>query len=350
MRVLLAAGADLSLPGGLETHILELSTGLAARGHEVDVLARPDRLPPHRLVEAPDPAGYDVVHHHGGPWPAAVRGASAMPPVVVRTFHFSVAAKMETYVRMGRLRTLANPANYRALAEERGSIRRGGVFVAVSRSLARDLARIHRLEPGRIHVIPNGASFEPPREDRDAWRKTHGIEPGSVVLLTIGRNDYVKGFDLLERVWRDLADLPRRVTWVTVGGGAPRRGDRRIVTGTVPRSHVTEWIHAADLGAVPSYYEGGGIALLDMLAGGLYVLTHDVGVASEVVRSGQNGEILPRRAGAWRRALRRALETPPGRRPDALGTEYRWDEITARIETLYQKAIMLHCRPCASSS
>ena len=346
MRILLSADVDLALPGGLETHVLELSRHLTARGHEVDVLARPGHLPPHRLITAPDPAGYDVVHHHGGPWPAGVAG-TAHP---IRTFHFSVAAKMETYVRMGRLRTLLNPANYRALAEERASLRRGGTWIAVSGSLARDLARLHRVESSRFHVIPNGACFDLPRHGRDAWRRQNGIEPGARILLTIGRKDYVKGFDLLERVWNEPGDLPRDVIWVTVGGGSPSRQDRRIATGPVPHTDVIEWIHAADLGAVPSYYEGGGIALLDMLAGGLYVLTHDVGIASDVVRSGQNGDVLPRTPRAWREALQRNLRTPPVRIHNSIGDDYRWNEISARVETLYRDAILLHCRPCASSS
>lgn len=346
MRILLSADVDLTLPGGLETHVLELTTHLMGRGHEVDILARPVPVPGLRVIQAPDPAGYDVVHHHGGPHPRHVAGS----PRYVRTFHFSVAAKMEAYVRMGRLRTLVNPANYRALAEERASIRDETTLIAVSRSLARDLARIHRIDSGRIHVVPNGACFDPPTVGRDAWRRAHGIPPETAVLLTIGRKDYVKGFDWIERVWRDLGALPRDVTWVTVGGGIPSRTDRRIVTGPVPHSHVIEWIHAADLGAMPSYYEGGGIALLDMLAGGLYVVSHDVGVASDVVRSGQNGEIVPRTVIAWTEALRRHLASPPARVPVSIGKDYRWDEIAARIETIYRDSVMLHCRPCASSS
>jgi glycosyltransferase involved in cell wall biosynthesis len=348
VKILLSANVDLSLPGGVETHVLQLSTHLTARGHEVDILARPVPVPPHRIVSASDAArdGYDIVHHHGGPWPGHVLGSAR----TVRTFHFSVAAKMETYVRMGRLRTLVNPSNYRALAEERASVRNTGDLVAVSGSLARDLARIHRIDSGRIHVVPNGACFDPPVEGREAWRRRHGISPDAAVLLTIGRKDYVKGFDLIERVWKDLGPLPRDVTWVTVGGAAPWQGDRRIVTGPVPHPHVIEWIHAADLGAVPSYYEGGGIALLDMLAGDLYVLSHDVGVAPDVVRSGQNGEILPRTVSAWTEALRRHLASLRGRVPVSIGKDYRWDEIAARIETIYRDSVMLHCRPCASSS
>jgi len=298
------------------------------------------------VVSAPDPKGYDVIHHHGGPWPRARAGTACL----VRTFHFSVAAKMETYVRMGRIRTLLNPSNYHALAEEHASIRRGGTLIAVSRGLAADLTRIHRLDSGRIRMVPNGANFDPPHEGRAAWRARNGIGPSASVLLTIGRNDYVKGFDLIERAWKDMGPLPRDVTWVTVGGSTPSRDAGRIVTGPVPHSHVIEWIHAADVGAMPSYYEGGGIALLDMLAGGLPVLAHGVGIAPEVVRSGQNGEILPRDVRAWRDALRTSLANPPARVHESIGPEYRWSEIASRVEAIYRDSIMLYCRSCASSS
>jgi glycosyltransferase involved in cell wall biosynthesis len=87
-----------------------------------------------------------------------------------------------------------------------------------------------------------------------------------------------------------------------------------------------------------------------MLAGGLYVLSHDVGVASDVVESGRNGEILPRTAQAWTEALRRTLASPPGRIANSIGKDFRWDEIAARIEAIYRDAVMLHCRPCALSS
>ena len=49
-----------------------------------------------------------------------------------------------------------------------------------------------------------------------------------------------------------------------------------------------------DAFALPSYYEGCSVALLEMLAGGLFTLAHDVGNAAEVIRPGANGEIVPR--------------------------------------------------------
>ena len=123
------------------------------------------------------------------------------------------------------------------------------------------------------------------------------------------------------------------------------------MTGPVPHSDVIEWIHAADVGAMPSYYEGGGIALLDMLAGGLPVLAHGVGIAPEVVRSGQNGEILPRDVRAWRgRSVRRSrtLRRECTNRSAGVSMERR---IASRVEAIYRDAISATLPlPCASSS
>lgn len=333
LKILLLAGVDLSRPGGLETHVLELARCFTARGHDVSVFGRPASLPPLRMVASVEPRGYDIVHHHGGRWPRSLDPG----PGYGRTFHFSVAAKMEAYVRAGRLRTLLNPANYQALGEERRATRRRGFLIAVSESLRRELARFHHVAPDRVRVIPNGGRFELPREGRGAWRARHGIGNSAPVLLTIGRRDHVKGFDLIERVWSSPGAVPKSAVWVTVGGDRPARGPTRIVTGPIPAPDVTEWIHAADLGAFPSYYEGGGIALLDMLAGGLFTLAHGVGVAPDVIRPGVNGEIMARSRGAWIEALGRLLASPPPRVAAGLPGSYRWDAVAARVEAAYRE-------------
>jgi glycosyltransferase involved in cell wall biosynthesis len=333
MKVLLYADLDVSLPGGLETHLRELATALTARGHDVDLYARPVPFEPLSTVASFDPASYDVIHHHAGTWPAALDAGERY----VRTFHFCVAAKMEAYVRMGRLRTLANPGNWRALTKEHAATRRAGRFIVVSRRLQSELARLHRLNAERTTVISNGARFARPQEGREAWRARHGI-PGSLpVLLTIGRRDFVKGHDLLQRAWRRLLGAGLEALWIRVGDDTPSRQHGIWTTGPLPQEQVSEWIAAADVGAFPSYYEGGGIALLDMLAGGLYTLAHDVGIAPEVVGDG-TGEIVPPREAAWTAALARALAAPNHPRVPGLGPEYGWDRIAARTEAVYREA------------
>jgi glycosyltransferase involved in cell wall biosynthesis len=335
MKVLLVAGVDLSLPGGLETHVRELARGLSALGLEVEVYGRPPSCPPLRMVDRIEPGRYGLIHDHtGNGFPPASGG-----PPVVRTLHFCVAAKMAAYVRIGRLRTLVNPANWRAVGLERARARTGTAHIAVSARVRDEFARWHGADPARVTVIPNGASFATAREPRARMRHRYGIAPDAPVALTVGRDDFVKGFGLLSRAWAQSGVGERGARWVTVGGRASARAGSRIVTGPVPPQEVVDWIHASDFGAFPSYYEGCSLALLEMLAGGLYTLAHDVGNAAEVIRPGGNGEILPPRVFEWAAALRRLASDPPARPEQGLDPAFGWGALTARTEAVYRTAL-----------
>jgi glycosyltransferase involved in cell wall biosynthesis len=334
VKILLAADLDISLPGGLETHLRELATALGARGHAVDLFARPVPCPPLSTVPRLAPDGYDIVHHHAGAWP----GTLDVGGRYVRTLHFCVAGKMAAYVRQGRLRTLANPANWRALREERAAVRRRGRFIAVSERVRDEFVRHHGLGRGVAVVIPNGVSPGPARIGRAAWRARHEIPERLPVLLTIGRRDFVKGHDLLERAWRRLRASGLEALWVRVGDDAPSREDARWTTGPVSHDEVREWIDAADVGALPSYYEGCSVALLEMAAGQLYLLSHDVGNAAELLGDSRTGELVRPREPDWVRALARALSAAERDRSPGLGPEYAWDAIAARVEAVYREA------------
>jgi glycosyltransferase involved in cell wall biosynthesis len=249
---------------------------------------------------------------------------------------------MAVYLRMRRLRTLLNPGNYRALADERASLRRGVAHHAVSRAVRDELVRFHGAARDAFTVIPNGTRFAAPRLGRAAWRRAHGIGAETPVVLTIGRADYVKGLDLFHRAWRKPGTRPPDAVWVQAGGTRPFRDATRLVTGPIRLEDVIEWIHAADLGAFPSYYEGCALSLIDMLAGGRWVLSHAVGAAPDQIRPGENGEFVPQRVDAWAAALARRLADPP--RPAALPSPdvWGWPAIAAQMERLYER---LHGAP-----
>ena len=331
MRVLLHAGVDISLPGGVETHLRELARCLTARGHDVDLYVRPVPYPPFRTVADFDPARYDVIHDHGYEWPRGLDVGGRY----VRTLHFCVAAKMDTYVKLGRFQTLVNPANWRARARERAAIDRRGRVIAVSARVRDEFVRHHGLDPARAVVIPNGVALAKPAQGRAPWRAAHGIAPQTPVLLTIGRRDFVKGIALLTRAWGQVRSRVPDALWVMAGGDAHEARPGRLTTGPIPHAHVLEWIAAADVGALPSYYEGCSVALLEMLAGGLPSLAHDVGNAAEVIEPGQNGALMPRDAAAWTSALVAALGRGSPPRAPALGPEYGWEAIAARVEAVY---------------
>jgi glycosyltransferase involved in cell wall biosynthesis len=332
VKVLLHTSIDVTLPGGLETHVRELAAGLTARGHAVTIAGRASRPTPLTVVERAAPAEFDVVHDHGG-----LARAHDGHPGLVRTLHFCVAAKMATYVRIGRLRTLANLANWRAVADERSWARRPGRLIAVAERVRRDFARWHGLDGTRATVISNGFVPAAPLTDRATLRARHGIAETARVLLTIGRDDFVKGYALLGRAWDAARAGHDDALWVTVGGREGSRAPGRLVTGPIPHAEVADWIAAADVGALPSWYEGCSVALLEMLAGGLYSLAQDVGNAPEVIRPRVDGEILAGTDDAWREALTRLLATPPPRASAHLDATYAWPAIVERTEAVYRE-------------
>jgi glycosyltransferase involved in cell wall biosynthesis len=242
------------------------------------------------------------------------------------------------YVRLGRVQTLANRGNWNAVRDERAISRGRGPLIAVAKRVRDDFERWHGLELSRVTVISNGATFAAPPRDRAAVREAAGVAADARVLLTIGRPDFVKGHDLLERALKHSA-AGGELTWVSVGGSRPTRAPGRVVTGPLSREEVVDWIHAADLGALPSYYEGCSVALLEMLAGGLYTLAHDVGNAAEVIRPGANGAIVERSVEAWRAALSAAATRPPARARPGLDDAYRWPALAERTEAFYRAAL-----------
>ena len=333
MRILLHGAVDVSKPGGVETHLRELAHGLTQRGHEVEIFGRPESLPPFRMVSRIEPSRYDILHDHATVWPRGLaRGRRYL-----RTVHFCTAEKMATYVRMGRVQTLLNGGNWRAVRGERATALAGATFIAVSERLRAELTHWYGVEANRVISIANGASFAPAKTPRAALRERWGIGPYDTVVLAIGRNDFVKGFDLFERAWRRTHKANNAV-WVTVGGDRERRAPSHIVTGPLDREALVDWIHAADIGAFPSYYEGCGIVLLDMLAGGLYTLSHDVGIAREVIEPGGNGLIVPRTEVAWISALETTM-LQPSRRAPKLPRSRSWDAMVDRVEQVYREML-----------
>src|SRR5262249_4611840 len=111
-----------------------------------------------------------------------------------------------------------------AVSEERRSVGRGGRLIAVAPRLAGELTRWYGADPERIATIPNGATFAPPTEARAPLRARYGVPEAVPVLLTGGRDDYVKGYDFLARAWGPRRRAGPHGGWVAVGG--PPAGPR----------------------------------------------------------------------------------------------------------------------------
>ncbi len=275
-----------------------------------------------RLARAME--GVDVVHTHlfaGDTWGrlavvlARVRkGRGGRIPAVVTTEHN--VNRDETWQRTVK----------RALAPV------SDVVVCVSEAAAaytRDVEGIGHGVAGGVRVIPNGI---------DLARFGPHVGGDGTRVLAIGRLVPQKGFDVL------VDALPEGLHLDIVGEG-PWRVDHPRVRWLGLREDVPALLAAADILAVPSRWEGFGLAAAEGLAAGVAVVASDVDGLREVV--GDAGLLVPPgEAPALRAALARLASDPTLRR--ALGergrrhAQARFDirDTVARYEALYREVVL----------
>ncbi|MFZ5478220.1 MAG: glycosyltransferase [Myxococcota bacterium] len=232
-----------------------------------------------RLVPAVSRA--DVVHTHlfaGDTW-GRIAAVLARHPAVVTTEHN--VDRDETWQR-GVRRALAPVSR---------------VVVAVSEAAAR------HVEGARdVRVVPNGVDLD--RLARaapvDVWSGT------GMRLLAVGRRVPQKGFDVL------VEALPEGVE-LAIAGEGPFVREHPRVRWLGRREDVPGLLAAADALAVPSRWEGFGIAAAEGLAAGMPVVASAVDGLVEVV--GDAGLLVPPGdVAALRAALVRLRDDPALRR------------------------------------
>ena len=177
-----------------------------------------------------------------------------------------------------------------------------------------------------LQVVPNGVDLSRfgPHAGGDGTR-----------VLAIGRRVPQKGFDLL------LAALPEGLHLDIVGEG-PWRVEHPRVRYLGRREDVPGLLARADILAVPSRWEGFGLAAAEGLAAGVAVVAADVDGLREVV-GGAGVLVPPEDPGALRAALIRLSASPSLRA--ALGASgrararERFDilETVRRYEALYRQ-------------
>ena len=196
-------------------------------------------------------------------------------------------------------------------------------IVCVSEAAARYSREVEGI-PG-VEVIPNGV-------DVDRFG-AHVVGPGTRVLA-VGRRVPQKGFDVL------LAALPEGFS-LRVAGEGPFHREHRGVSWLGRREDVAALLAESDILAVPSRWEGFGLAAVEGLAAGVAVVASDVDGLAEVV--GDCGVLVPPAdPAALRAALVRvggdeALRKDLARRgPERARARYSLQETLRRYEALYR--------------
>ncbi len=181
-----------------------------------------------------------------------------------------------------------------------------------------------RLPRSRVRSLPSHYDervfFPVPRAEA---RARLGGEAGTPLVVSVGRLNRVKGWDLVLAAFARLLADRTGARLRFVGDGEDRAGleaaardlgvaDQVSVTGFLPPHDVSLHVNAADVVVVGSHREGWSVAMLEALGCGKPLVSTAVSGARALVRPGRNGFVVDGRDPAeLALALGRALSLDP---------------------------------------
>ena len=289
-------------PSRHETHIVSLSHGstvarLQRLGFATEVIEdENDQRTAELLADRLIALNAQVLHAHM--YRAEVVGVAALDLVEQRTGH---RPYMVSTVHSSRFRS---PDDRELLERITPKINR---LIAVSDAIVDKLVAEGR-DTTAISRIYNGVDLE--RFDEatggEAIRAEFGIPANAPLAVVVGRLEPEKGHPTLIEAWPVVHHHFTSAHLLVVGEGSER--DRleglaaahlraEICCASVHflgrREDVPQILAAADVVVMPSYREAQGLAIVEALAANRPVIASNVGGIPEMIRSGENGILVP---------------------------------------------------------
>ncbi len=326
-----------SITGGMNVYVRELAAELAKRGHSIDIYTKahqPQHGPPINLgqnvriihldtgVDEDMPKlaiydyiqrltgvaedfrkynqlRYDLIHSHY--WLSGLIGQQLQA-----LWHVPHAVMFHT---LGAIKNRLGIGEYEPelrIESEREVISNCDRIIASTTRETEDLVNLYGASPNKITVIPCGVNldlFQP--VDKETARRELGLDHEKVILF-VGRMDPVKGLEQLLTAL-SFMDGEKPPLLMIVGGDdfsqeqmqtfqrlAKERNIRERVkfVGSVAQSRLPVYYSAADVCAIPSYYESFGMVALESIACGTPIVATNVGGMKNIIRSNTIGRIV----------------------------------------------------------
>ena len=357
MRIALVVPLYWPAIGGVETHVGQLATRLAALGHDIDVLTdshdaglahserqrgvlvrrfRPVFQSEHYRF-APGLAGflrhesnaYDVVHAHNYHALSSLVAAVASRAPFIFTPHYHGASQSRVRHLLHRPYRMAGAL----------MMRRARAVIAVSASEAALIERHFPAAEEKIALIPNAVDDEAIAAARPF--ETHG----KTVIVAAGRleeykrvGDSVRALEHLDSqyVLRVLGDGPMRPRLERL---AERLGvaERVECLGWVDRLDLYRWLRTASVFVTMSEIEATGITALEALSAGARVVASDIPAHRDTAAVAK-GQVRLVECGTAAADLAAAIAAP--RTDDEAGAQLpTWAEAARRTLALYEAAV-----------
>jgi len=316
---LLALDLGPGMRGGQRQTALLLS-GLAARGHDIRLLARRGS----RLASAARAAGLATAE--------VPAGSEASPSVLfavgreARAFHPAIVyagdARGHGAAVFGRAAAVAPLVVHRRVTFPPGrdpisrlKYRAAERYFAISGAVAVSLEAAG-VPAGKIAVVPDGLPDE-------AFLESTAPATPPFRLVHAGAFDGMKGQEVVVETLARLVSGGIDATALFLGDGATRAGVEALAKarGIVGRCAFAGEVEDAaarfascHLMLLPSASEGGPLVLVEAMAAGCPVVGHDVGGSREMVAGGAAGVLVASTDPAEWEAAARGVLLDPGRR------------------------------------
>jgi len=136
-------------------------------------------------------------------------------------------------------------------------------LVANSENSRRLLISEWGIAESRVHVIHPGVDADRfnPDVDGSTMRARVGVQPGELLLVSIGRLDRRKGHDMALRALARLRGQSPSIRYAIVGDG-PQRASLEALARDIGVSGLVHFVGAADEADLPAWYAAGDIFLL----------------------------------------------------------------------------------------
>jgi len=218
-----------------------------------------------------------------------------------------------------------------------------------------------------IELLPWGAdpNIFKPIEDRNIIRSKYGWSPDEIIIITLGRFVYKKGFKSLISITPKLQKKKTKFR-VVIGGSGPLDKELNdqvkklnlinIVSfpGQIPWYEVPEFLASSDIFVLPSQRDEYGnldglpTVLLEAMACGLPCVANDIGGVNLVIKHEKNGLLIdPYSKTQMIENLSTLILDPPLRAK--LGAKarlsvlhkYNWGNVCIIFENIYQTSIQV---------
>jgi glycosyltransferase involved in cell wall biosynthesis len=251
---------------------------------------------------------------------------------------------------------------------ERWTARITNTIVALTPQERADHLRFRIAPKEKFTVIHSGVDLRTFRADRYQPSETKallGIPPETTVAGTVGRLTPVKGQEVLLRAASELICRGEKIFLVLLGDGELRRDLEQLalrlgIAESVRffgwRPDVAQIMAAFDIFCLPSLNEGMGKVLVEAMAMGKPIIASSIGGIQDIVRSGENGILVPvGDAAAWAEAIASLCRDPEERRRigDAgmqMAPRYSSEEMIKRIDQMYGKLLNKNKIVCMSEN